>query len=93
MLGWEKSMAMPNLHMKTLSWLCSHFSLFIEDAKNEKQPDKRIFAFWLRASGGKGKLDLLIGSRILFANRVHFGVEGDILIGEYNWMHNRLTFS
>ena len=50
MLGWEKSMAMPNLHMKTLSWLCSHFSLFIEDAKNEKQPDKRIFflahGFW-----------------------------------------------
>ena len=49
-LGWEKSMAMPNLHMKTLSWLCSHFSLFIEDAKNEKQPDKRIFflahGFW-----------------------------------------------
>ena len=49
-LGWEKSMAMPNLHTKTLSWLCSHFSLFIEDAKNEKQPDKRIFflahGFW-----------------------------------------------
>ena len=53
----------------------------------------REFSFWLTASGGKGKLDLLFGSRILFANRVHFGVEGDILIGEYNWMHNRLTFS
>ena len=44
----------------------------------------REFSFWLTASGGKGKLDLLFGSRILFANRVHFGVEGDILIGEYN---------